>query len=61
PNHPDRPPQRCLTPPPPPATPPRPHFHRTELDELLTALRPIATACRADLPPTTPIGLPNAA
>ncbi|MGW4378882.1 SCO6745 family protein [Kitasatospora sp. NPDC004531] len=36
------------------------HFHRTELDELATALRPISTACRADLPPTTPIGLPNA-
>ncbi|MFJ1795430.1 SCO6745 family protein [Kitasatospora griseola] len=36
------------------------HFHRTELDELADALRPISTACRADLPPTTPIGLPNA-
>ncbi|BAJ27196.1 MULTISPECIES: hypothetical protein [Kitasatospora] len=37
------------------------HFHRFELDELLTALRPIAAACRADLPASTPIGLPNAA
>ncbi|PJN27764.1 hypothetical protein [Kitasatospora sp. CB02891] len=36
------------------------HFHRSELDELVDALRPISTACRADLPPTTPIGLPNA-
>ncbi|WP_404869987.1 hypothetical protein ACI1MP_30895 [Kitasatospora griseola] len=36
------------------------HFHRSELDELADALRPISTACRADLPPTTPIGLPNA-
>ncbi|RKE17981.1 SCO6745 family protein [Streptomyces sp. TLI_171] len=37
------------------------HFHRAELDDLATTLRPIATACRADLPPTTPIGLPSAA
>ncbi|GLW72033.1 hypothetical protein Kpho02_43320 [Kitasatospora phosalacinea] len=37
------------------------HFHRSELDELVTALRPISAACRADLPPSTPIGLPNAA
>ncbi|WP_354643581.1 SCO6745 family protein [Kitasatospora camelliae] len=35
-------------------------FHRTELDELATALRPISTACRADLPPLNPIGLPTA-
>lgn len=37
------------------------HFHRSELDELVDALRPISAACRADLPPSTPIGLPNAA
>ncbi|MEV4559203.1 hypothetical protein AB0K51_19750 [Kitasatospora sp. NPDC049285] len=35
-------------------------FHRAELDDLAAALRPIAAACRADLPPTTPIGLPTA-
>lgn len=34
-------------------------FHRTELDELAAALRPIATACLAELPPVTPIGLPD--
>jgi len=35
-------------------------FHRAELDELATALRPISTACRAELPSLNPIGLPAA-
>ncbi|MFD9123301.1 hypothetical protein [Kitasatospora sp. NPDC059571] len=35
-------------------------FHRTELDELAAVLRPISTACRAELPPANPIGLPQA-
>ncbi len=34
-------------------------FHRAELDQLAAALRPIATACRAELPALNPIGLPN--
>ncbi|MFJ1705291.1 hypothetical protein [Kitasatospora sp. NPDC088346] len=33
-------------------------FRRSELDELATALRPIATACRPELPQLNPIGLP---
>ncbi|MER8184394.1 hypothetical protein [Kitasatospora sp. NPDC094015] len=33
-------------------------FRRSELDELATALRPISTACRAELPLLNPIGLP---
>ncbi|MEW1914032.1 hypothetical protein AB0442_37370 [Kitasatospora sp. NPDC085895] len=35
-------------------------FHRSELDELAAALRPIATVCRAELPQANPIGLPAA-
>jgi hypothetical protein len=35
-------------------------FHRAELDELAAALRPISTACRAELPQVNPIGLPTA-
>ncbi|PBC76285.1 hypothetical protein BX265_0994 [Streptomyces sp. TLI_235] len=35
-------------------------FHRAELDELAAALRPISTACRAELPQFNPIGLPTA-
>jgi hypothetical protein len=35
-------------------------FHRAELDELAAALRPISTACRAELPRVNPIGLPTA-
>ncbi|GJF27638.1 hypothetical protein KNE206_03380 [Kitasatospora sp. NE20-6] len=34
-------------------------FHREELDELAAALRPLSTACRAELPQYNPIGLPN--
>ncbi|GAA2248702.1 MULTISPECIES: SCO6745 family protein [Kitasatospora] len=34
-------------------------FHRAELDELAAALKPISTACRAELPQLNPIGLPN--
>ncbi|MFJ8045783.1 hypothetical protein ACIRBX_35260 [Kitasatospora sp. NPDC096147] len=33
-------------------------FHRSELDQLASALTPIATACRAELPQLNPIGLP---
>ncbi|MFC5640285.1 hypothetical protein ACFPZF_02825 [Kitasatospora cinereorecta] len=36
-------------------------FHRTELDELAAALRPISAACRAALPQVNPIGLPATA
>jgi hypothetical protein len=35
-------------------------FHRQELDELTTTLRPIATRCRAELPAINPIGIPTA-
>ncbi|MDH6575965.1 hypothetical protein [Kitasatospora sp. MAP5-34] len=34
-------------------------FHRAELDRLAAALKPISTACRAELPPLNPIGLPT--
>ncbi|MDH6124853.1 hypothetical protein [Kitasatospora sp. GP82] len=34
-------------------------FHRSELDELAAALGPVSTACRAELPPLNPIGLPS--
>ncbi|WP_441247328.1 SCO6745 family protein [Kitasatospora sp. McL0602] len=34
-------------------------FRRSELDQLAAALTPISTACRAELPPVNPIGLPS--
>jgi len=34
-------------------------FRRTELDQLAAALKPISTACRAELPQLNPIGLPT--
>lgn len=34
-------------------------FRRAELDELAAALKPISTACRAELPSLNPIGLPT--
>ncbi|GAA0686689.1 hypothetical protein GCM10010193_45710 [Kitasatospora atroaurantiaca] len=34
-------------------------FRRSELDELAAALKPISTACRAELPQLNPIGLPT--
>ncbi|GAA2142352.1 hypothetical protein GCM10009760_27400 [Kitasatospora kazusensis] len=33
-------------------------FHRDELDQLAADLKPIATACRAELPLLNPVGLP---
>lgn len=34
-------------------------FRRAELDQLAAALKPISTACRPELPPINPIGLPS--